>query len=331
MKTIVNLFLLIGLFVTGTVQAQRISPKMSVRLNTPQKLSIKTPTQDCKETLRIKVEGGRVHTPQHTPTDKVKSWSSNGHFFIRAVKPIKEGDFIWAKFYMKPGYPTADVTGLDVAYSVQPRSAASKSYCYISQTRIAQGASPNVGTVRLDDPKNLFGSGVHSATPFGGKFACGNDYKTIALKLVMQPGDLIVIKGLRVSFDCPSATPSIVCPVNLPDPLLKYGGSEISGNYVRHKIPVSNWNAYPGLLFAAAPYLPACGSNANSSRTWVDIYDENNNRLYGFCALGNPSNLQNLWFAVKKGEQPPYRVRIVMRDRACGVVYNSNWISIPQT
>ena len=94
MKTIVNLFLLIGLFVTGTVQAQRISPKMSVRLNTPQKLSIKTPTQDCKETLRIKVEGGRVHTPQHTPTDKVKSWSSNGHFFIRAVKPIKEGGMV---------------------------------------------------------------------------------------------------------------------------------------------------------------------------------------------------------------------------------------------
>jgi hypothetical protein len=122
------------------------------------------------------------------------------------------------------------------------------------------------------------------------------------------------------------------CYPNLPSPVLTLAGTEdyttSSGEFTRYKIPVTNWNAYPSELFQAAPDLPPCGLNTESSRTWVDIFDLRGNRLYGFCALAAPSNLQNLWFAVKKGETPPQGVYIVLKDRRCNQDYTSNRVTI---
>lgn len=124
------------------------------------------------------------------------------------------------------------------------------------------------------------------------------------------------------------------CYSNLPSPKLTLIGTEdyttSGGEYTRYKLSVTNWNAYPAELFESAPDLPACGLNTESSRTWVDIYDDSGKRLYGFCALSSPSDLQNLWFAVKKGETPPKRVYVVLKDRRCDEEYTSNQVTTEQ-
>ena len=122
------------------------------------------------------------------------------------------------------------------------------------------------------------------------------------------------------------------CYSNLPNPVLALTGTEdyttSSGEFTRYMLSVTNWNAYPAELFEAAPDLPPWGLNTESSRTWVDIYDTSGNRLYGFCALSSPSELQNLWFAVEKGETPPDGVYVVLRDRRCNEDYASNQVTL---
>ncbi|PYS98373.1 MAG: hypothetical protein DMF65_10385 [Acidobacteria bacterium] len=77
-------------------------------------------------------------------------------------------------------------------------------------------------------------------------------------------------------------------------------------------------------MFAASPNLPPCGNNTKASRTWVDIYDQRGKRLYGFCALGKPSDLNHLWFALESGVVPPSWVYIEMTDRTTNTKYKSN-------
>ncbi|OGP91168.1 MAG: hypothetical protein A2157_02000 [Deltaproteobacteria bacterium RBG_16_47_11] len=115
----------------------------------------------------------------------------------------------------------------------------------------------------------------------------------------------------------------------LPVPNLVYTGSEdyqVDGNwFTRYKLEVTNRAEFPDELFETAPpELQPCGLNYQSSRTWVDIYDNNNNNyIYGFCALSSSDNLKSLWFAVPKGTPHPYSVYITMLDRLCNITYTS--------
>ena len=113
-----------------------------------------------------------------------------------------------------------------------------------------------------------------------------------------------------------------------PDPVLYLTGLEYyqagGKNWVRHRYDVFNKEAYPAALFAAAPNLPPCGTNTNSSRSWVDFFDSHGNRLYGFCALGDPMALGTIWFSTEQGTIPPSYVYIVIRDRRTNVTYRSN-------
>jgi hypothetical protein len=122
-----------------------------------------------------------------------------------------------------------------------------------------------------------------------------------------------------------AATPAQAVP---PNPILYLTGSEYytanGHNWVRHNYAVLNWDQYPAAMFAAAPALPPCGSNTNSSRSWVDFFDSRGHRLYGFCALGNPSNLNSIWFATEEGVVPPSYVYIVITDRQTNTTYRSN-------
>jgi hypothetical protein len=77
-------------------------------------------------------------------------------------------------------------------------------------------------------------------------------------------------------------------------------------------------------MFAAAPNLPACGNNTNSSRTWVDFFDSAGHRIYGFCALGKPDDLGKIWFAMEEGVVPPSYVYIELNDRQTNTKYKSN-------
>jgi hypothetical protein len=101
--------------------------------------------------------------------------------------------------------------------------------------------------------------------------------------------------------------------------------SQNGQTFVRYNYDVFNKDQYPAAMFAPAPGLPPCGSNANSSRSWVDFFENRTNRrLYGFCALGSPANLGRIWFALPEGQIPPSYVYIKIIDRQTNTTYTSN-------
>ncbi len=117
-------------------------------------------------------------------------------------------------------------------------------------------------------------------------------------------------------------------PPPLPNPVLYFVGQEYYStggtSYVRYRYGVLNSSTYPDALFAAAPALPPCGTNTNSSRSWVDFFDQTGKRLYGFCALGKSENLNTIWFAGLEGVVPPSWIYIEINDRQTTTKYKSN-------
>lgn len=81
-----------------------------------------------------------------------------------------------------------------------------------------------------------------------------------------------------------------------------------------YRFDVKNKTDFPAEMFEPAPDLPPCGRNANASRSWVDIYGENGNRIYGFCALKSPSELGSLAFNLPRGTSIG-KVYIIIYDR----------------
>jgi hypothetical protein len=132
----------------------------------------------------------------------------------------------------------------------------------------------------------------------------------------------ILIFVLLVSVN--AATP----PPPLPNPILYLASMEpFTANgkqLMRYNYGVDNFTAYPDSMFAAAPALPPCGLNTKASRTWVDIYNQNGKRLYGFCALGKSADLNKIWFAVEIDAVPPSWIYIEMNDRQTNTKYKSN-------
>ena len=133
---------------------------------------------------------------------------------------------------------------------------------------------------------------------------------------------LAVVVIIAASFGVASAQTRIA------NPILYLAGTEPYSaggkQFIRYKYGVDNFAVYPQEFFAAAPSLPPCGSNTNSSRTWVDFYDQSGKRLYGFCALGKPADLNTIWFGLEEGAVPPSWVYIEMTDRQTGTKYKSN-------
>jgi hypothetical protein len=117
-------------------------------------------------------------------------------------------------------------------------------------------------------------------------------------------------------------------PPVLPNPVLYLTSTESYStggkDFIRYQYDVLNKDAYPDAMFAAAPALPPCGLNTKSSRTWVDIFDSRGKRLYGFCALGKPADLNGIWFALEDGVVPPSYVYIELNDRQTNTKYKSN-------
>lgn len=112
------------------------------------------------------------------------------------------------------------------------------------------------------------------------------------------------------------------------NPQLYLTGTEVyaaSGQeFVRYRYGVLNADQYPAAMFAPSPQLPPCGLNTNSARSWVDFFDSTGKRLYGFCALGSPANLNQIWFALPVGQTPPSYVYIEINDRQTNTKYKSN-------
>jgi hypothetical protein len=121
---------------------------------------------------------------------------------------------------------------------------------------------------------------------------------------------------------------------SLPEPKLRFVGTEpyeANGfDFIRYKYEVTNRDKFKKELFAASPDLPACNENPNASRTWIDLYDGKGKKLYWFCALTDPDDLKNLWFAITGGASPPGEVYIEMTDRRTGAHIRSNFASTPK-
>ncbi len=115
---------------------------------------------------------------------------------------------------------------------------------------------------------------------------------------------------------------------SLPNPILYFIGAEpavVAGKQIlRYRFEVHNSSEYPAEMFAPAPDLPPCGLNTKSSRTWVDIYDQQGKRLNAFCGLGSPADLGKVWFGAASDAVPPSWVYIEMVDRKTGTKYKSN-------
>ena len=75
----------------------------------------------------------------------------------------------------------------------------------------------------------------------------------------------------------------------MPKPVLHFDGTEQyqtgGKTLIRYKLSVTNYAAFDAALFAPSPNLPPCGTNTNSARAWVDIYNGQNpyGRIYGFA------------------------------------------------
>ena len=138
----------------------------------------------------------------------------------------------------------------------------------------------------------------------------------------------MLLASVLLVMTCSSKTSHATPNPVLPNPVLYMTSTEAYSaggkNYIRYQYDVLNKADYPDALFAPAPALPPCGANTNSSRTWVDIFDQRGKRIYGFCALGKASNLGGIWFAMEEGVIPPSYVYIEMNDRQTNTKYKSN-------
>ncbi len=143
---------------------------------------------------------------------------------------------------------------------------------------------------------------------------------------------LLLFAGLALLL-LPGAALYAQCFTGLPDPIITLGGTENYLNfegtpYVRYRIPVVNWSAFPDALFVPRPDLPACGINTDAARGWVEIYDASDDSyIYGFCAFDSANDLTNVWFGLLPGVTPPAQVyiKIIDRDPAC----TDEWVSAP--
>ena len=122
------------------------------------------------------------------------------------------------------------------------------------------------------------------------------------------------------------------CYPDLPSPQLKLKSTEeykdAYGNpFIRYRLTIVNRSVFPDIIFKSAPHLPPCKKNKNSSRTWIDIYDDSGGcPIYGFCAFSSSKDLDRLWFSVPKGDSPPSYIYIILKDRQCNINYKSNSI-----
>ena len=110
---------------------------------------------------------------------------------VTASSAVKETDFQWVQLGLTVPSGTT-VQGVVVCYQVIGAEST-----YISQTRLTEMTTPNVATVKHDDPTNL-----KSTTPVCYKsHASGfsvNGTITLELKIVMERGARILIGGIAL-------------------------------------------------------------------------------------------------------------------------------------
>lgn len=119
----------------------------------------------------------------------------------------------------------------------------------------------------------------------------------------------------------------------IPDPVLVHTETkehEFNGReFISFKFDIENKAKYPSELFVPSPELPPCGKNDNASRIWIEIHDgDTDARIYGYCAINSPSELDNMGISVPTDKTPPKSVYVKFHDRKEDKTYTSNIVLI---
>ena len=119
---------------------------------------------------------------------------------------------------------------------------------------------------------------------------------------------------------------------NLPKP--KFGFVRVSEHvtggvaYRMYEVEVGTRGKFDNDLFVPSPALPPCGRNVNASRTWVDIFDGEGKRLYGWCALNAAGVLASLKFIIPAAQPQPEKLYIQFNDRLTRKIRRSKTIKL---
>lgn len=109
---------------------------------------------------------------------------------ISTNQPVAENDFQWINIPLD-GLNAGVIARLTVCYQVQGNGGS-----YISQVRLTEMMAPNAAAVKVDDGTDLK-STVPTCYTTKAAYAV-NGTTTLALKVVMRPGDKIIIGGITV-------------------------------------------------------------------------------------------------------------------------------------
>jgi hypothetical protein len=149
--------------------------------------------------------------------------------------------------------------------------------------------------------------------------------KPLILKRKTNSGTVLKDSGTSIKIPIITGKPGLFVPELA---LLGAEDKTINGKpYAWVTFTIVNWSKFSPDLFKPAPNLPPCGKNSNAARAWLSIYNaDNNNYIYGYCALGSPSGLKDFGYAVPESQTPPRRVYAVVSDRLTNTTYRSNCI-----
>jgi hypothetical protein len=109
---------------------------------------------------------------------------------ITAGVPIGESDFQWINIPLN-GINAGIINRLVVCYQVLGAGGS-----YISQTRLAEMSAPNSAVVKVDDATDLNSTSATCYATKAGYVVGGTT--TLSLKVVLKPGDKIIIGGISV-------------------------------------------------------------------------------------------------------------------------------------
>lgn len=147
----------------------------------------------------------------------------------------------------------------------------------------------------------------------------------LTLKRRSNPGVVLKDSGSATRLPIVTGKPGLFAPELA---LLGAEDRTINGKpFTWVSFTIVNWNKFSAALFKPAPGLPPCGKNSNSARTWLTIFNaDNNNYIYGYCALDAPADLKDFGFALPQAQLTPRHVYVVLTDRQTNTTYKSNCI-----
>jgi hypothetical protein len=121
------------------------------------------------------------------------------------------------------------------------------------------------------------------------------------------------------------------CNLNLPEPVLDLTDREIVdygpyGFSITYYFTVTNRAEYPDDMFAQDPIYPSC-YEGTGSRTTVEIYDNDDERITEHCDFTSPDDLETFSFTIYNDRSYPSAVYVIMEDRECGNTYLSNTVT----